>query len=171
MRRSFTGPVLLLTIGCLFLWHNLHPDARIFDAVSRYWPFLLIAWGLIRLIEVSIWRDPNVRRGFSGGEVVLIILICVVGTGLWGVREHAPRFVMGGLEFWGSQYDYPVSATAPAAGMKRIVFENPRGFIKVIGSDAKDVSITGHKTIRAFSKEDADRTDGDTAVEIVPQGD
>jgi len=171
MRRSFTGPVLLLTIGCLFLWHNLHPDARIFDAVSRYWPFLLIAWGLIRLIEVSIWRDPNVRRGFSGGEVVLIILICLVGTGLWGVREHAPRFVMGGLEFWGSQYDYPVSATASGAGMKRIVFENPRGFIKVIGSDTKDVSITGHKTIRAFAKEDADRTDGDTAVEIVPQGD
>ncbi|HXA50015.1 MAG TPA: DUF4097 family beta strand repeat-containing protein [Candidatus Acidoferrum sp.] len=171
MRRSFAGPLLLLVIGSLFLWHNLHPDAHIFDALSRYWPFVLIAWGLIRLVEVLIWRDPNVRRGFSGGEVVLIILICLVGTGLWNYREHAPRFVMGGLDLWGQQYEYPVSVTASAAGMKRIVFENPRGFIKVVGSDTKDVTITGHKTIRAFTKEDADRTETETPVEIIPQGD
>jgi len=78
---------------------------------------------------------------------------------------------MGGLDFWGSQFDYPVSATAPAAGMKRIVFENPRGFIKVTGGDGKDVTITGHKTVRAFSREDADRSDRETPVEIIPQGD
>ena len=171
MRRSFAGPLMLLVIGSLFLWHNLHPDARLFDAVSRYWPFLLITWGLVRLVEVSIWRDPATRRSFSGGEIVLIILICIVGTGLWGIREHSPRFVMGGLDFWGSQFDYPVSATAPAAGMKRIVFENPRGFIKVTGGDGKDVTITGHKTVRAFSREDADRSDRETPVEIIPQGD
>jgi hypothetical protein len=162
---------MLLVVGCLFLWHNLHPDAQLFDAVARYWPFLLIAWGLIRLIEVSVWRDSGVRRGFSGGEVILIILICIVGTGLWGIREHSPRIVLGGLDFWGSQYDYSVSATAPGAGMKRIVFENPRGFIKVTGGDAKDVTITGHKTIRAFSREEADRSDSETPVEIIPQGD
>lgn len=171
MRRSFAGPLMLLVIGSLFLWHNLHPDARLFDAVSRYWPFLLITWGLVRLVEVTIWRDTAARRSFSGGEIVLIILICIVGTGLWGIREHSPRFVMGGLDFWGSQFDYPVSATAPGAGMKRIVFENPRGFIKVTGGDSKDVTITGHKTVRAFSREDADRSDRETPVEIIPQGD
>jgi hypothetical protein len=126
---------------------------------------------LVRLVEVTIWRDPVRRSSFSGGEIVLIILICIVGTGLWGIREHSPRFVMGGLDFWGSQFDYPVSATAPAAGMKRIVFENPRGFIKVTGGDGKDVTITGHKTVRAFSREDADRSDRETPVEIIPQGD
>ena len=31
MRRSFSGPLLLLAIGGLFLWHNLHPEAPIFD--------------------------------------------------------------------------------------------------------------------------------------------
>ena len=37
--------------------------------VSRYWPFLLILWGLMRLIEVVAYR----KRGwvaFTGGEVV-----------------------------------------------------------------------------------------------------
>jgi hypothetical protein len=171
MRRSFAGPLLLLIVGSLFLWHNLHPEAQIFDLVARYWPFVLIAWGLIRLIEVSIWRRAEFRTGFSGGEVVLIILICIAGTGIWAAREHAPRFVVGGLEFWGQQYDYPISASAKAAGMKRIVFENPRGSIKITGSDTQDVTITGHKTIRSYQREDADRTNTDTPVEIIPQGD
>src|SRR5262245_48665366 len=171
MRRSFAGPLLLLMVGSLFLWHNLHPEARIFDLVARYWPFVLIAWGLIRLVEVSIWRGQRLRGGFSGGEVVLIILICLAGSGIWAAREHAPRFVVGGLEFWGQQFDYPVSASISAAGMKRIVFENPRGYIKITGSDSKEVTISGHKTVRSYSREEADRTNTDTPVEIIPQGD
>jgi len=75
MRRSFTGPLMLLVIGSLFLWHNLHPDARLFDAVSRYWPFVLIAWGLIRLIEVSIWRDPNFNAAERAFYYVRVIEI------------------------------------------------------------------------------------------------
>ena len=41
-RRSFTGPLLLLLIGALFLWRNLHPEAPIFDLLAQYWPFVLI---------------------------------------------------------------------------------------------------------------------------------
>ena len=171
MKRSFTGPMLLLLVGSLFLWHNLHPEAPIFDTVARFWPFVLIAWGLIRLVEVSIWRRERVRGGFSGGEVVLIILICVAGSGIWAAREHGARFMVGGIDLWGQEFDYPVSATVSAAGMKRIVFENPRGFIKVTGSDTKDVTITGHKTIKALNRDDANRIHADTPVEIIPQGD
>jgi DUF4097 and DUF4098 domain-containing protein YvlB len=139
--------------------------------VARYWPFVLIFWGLIRLVEVSVWRREGVRNSFSGGEVVLIILICVAGSGIWVARERGPRIWAGGIDLWGQQYDYPVSATASGAGMKRIVFENQRGSIKITGSDTKDVSITGHKTVRAYNREDADRTNTDTPVEIIPQGD
>ena len=42
---------LLLAIGALFLWRNLHPEAPVFDMLAQYWPFVLIAWGLLRLIE------------------------------------------------------------------------------------------------------------------------
>ena len=171
MRRSISGPLLLLAIGGLFLWRNLHPEAPIFDVLAQYWPFVLIAWGLLRLIEALNWRHNGVRGSFSGGEVVLIILICIAGSGIWTAREHGVRFMNGGLDFWGQQYDYPVSATAGAAGMKRIVFENTRGSIKVTGGDSKDVSVTGHKQIRAYNREEADRTNGSTQVEIVPQGD
>jgi DUF4097 and DUF4098 domain-containing protein YvlB len=172
MRRSFTGPLLMIVIGGIFLWRTLHPETPVFDLLASYWPFLLIAWGLIRLVEVMVWHRDGVRGSFSGGEIVLIVLICMVGSGIWTAKERGARFVVGGLDWWGQQFDYPLSATAPAAGMKRIVFENSRGSVKVVGAaDAKDVTINGHKIIRAYARKDADRTNDETPIEIVPQGD
>ena len=36
---------------------------------------------------------------------------------------------------------------------------------------AAEVTVTGHKTVRAYKRADADRTNGNTPLEIVPQGD
>lgn len=43
-RRSFAGPLLLVIVGGLFLWRNLHPETAVFDLLAQYWPFLLIGW-------------------------------------------------------------------------------------------------------------------------------
>jgi len=169
-RRSLTGPLVLLLVGGLFLWRNLHPDTPVFELMAQYWPFLLIGWGLLRLAEVAFWREGRVG-GFSGGEVVLVVLICVAGSLVWAARENGIHIDTRGLNWWGSSYDYPVDATAPAGGAKRIVFENPRGSIKVTGADTSEVTVTGHKSVRAYARNDADRTNGNTALEIVPQGD
>jgi hypothetical protein len=169
--RSLSGPLLLLLIGSLFLWRNLNPEAPVFDLVARYWPFVLIVWGLIRLVEVLLWRRHDWHSSFTGGEVVLVVLICIAGSGMSAAHQHGVHFINGGLDWWGSQYDYGVSAQAPAAGVKRIVFENPRGNVKVTGADTQDVTITGHKLVRAVSRVEADRTNSNTPVEIVPQGD
>ena len=151
--RSLTGPLVLLIIGGLFLWRNLHPDTPVFELMALYWPFLLIGWGLLRLVEVALWREGRVVGGFSGGEIVLVILICVAGSAVWAARENGIHFDSRGLNWWGSSYDYPVEKTAPAGGVKRIVFENPRGNIRVIGADVKDITVSGHKTIRAYGQQ------------------
>ena len=169
-RRSLSGPLMLLLIGAFFLWHNLHPQAPVFDLLARYWPFLLIGWGVVRLIEVAALRNRGIVV-FTGGEVVLVVLVCIAGSALWQAREHGIRFTGGGLDVFGEQYDYPLSAQAPAAGMTRVTFENPRGNIKVTGADTSDVTVAGRKVIRAWSRKDADRTNDITPVEIVPQGD
>jgi hypothetical protein len=167
-RRSFTGPLLLLLIGAFFLWRNLHPEAPLFDLAAQYWPFVLIAWGLLRLIEVVVLR----HRGptFTGGEVVLVVFICIVGSGLWEGHQHGLRYDFGGMVI-GESFDYPISAQAPAAGMSRITFENPRGNIKVTGADTQEVTMTGRKEVHAWNRNDADQTNNNTPVEIVPQGD
>src|SRR5689334_5719223 len=121
-RRSFAGPLLLVLFGCLFLWRNLHPEAPIFDLAARYWPFVLITWGIVRLAEVLVWRDRS-GPSFSGGEVVLIVFLCVIGSGMWMGRQHGFRLIGGGLDMFGEQFDYTVSSQASASGMKRIAFE------------------------------------------------
>src|ERR1700722_2249649 len=172
MRRSITGPIILLVIGGLFLWRNLHPELPVFDLIAQYWPFLLIVWGLLRLVEAVLWRDDQGRGGsFSGGEVVLVIFICMIGLGAWQAKQFGIHFNARGLDIFGEEYDYPVSVTAPAAGMKRLVFENPRGNIHVIGGDGQQVTVSGQKSIRAYARADADRTSQITPVEILQQGD
>ncbi len=170
-RRSLTGPLMLLIIGGLFLWHNLHPEAPLFELASQYWPFILIGWGLLRLVEVVFSHDEGWRGSFTGGEIVLVVLLCFAGMAVFQAHQYGIRFNTGGLQWFGEQYDYPVSVNAPAAGMKRIVFENPRGNIKVTGGDVQEVTVNGHKYVRAYNRNDADRTNGNTPVEIVPQGD
>ena len=91
-RRSLTGPLLLLVVGGLFLWNNLHPEAPIFDLVARYWPFLLIGWGLIRLAEVVMWRDRG-YSSFTGGEVVLVIFICIAGSAIWNATRKSSGII------------------------------------------------------------------------------
>ena len=169
-RRSLTGPLLLLLVGGFFLWHNLHPQAPVFDLVAQYWPFLLIGWGVLRLVEVVALRYRG-YAAFTGGEVALVVLVCIAGSGIWQAHEHGIHFNSGGLEVFGEQYDYPVSAQAPAGGMMRVTFENSRGNIKVTGADTSDITVNGHKVIRAWSRKEADRTNDNTPVEIVPQGD
>ncbi len=172
-RRSFTGPLLVLLIGALLLWRNLHPETPLFDLAARYWPFVLIGWGFLRLVEVVAFRKYGVPT-FTGGEVVLVVFICLAGSAVWQAREHGVQFHVGGLEMLGEQYDYPVSASAaglPATGVQRVAFENPRGSIKVIGADTREISVTGHKYIRSWTRNDADQTNTNTPVEVIAEGD
>ena len=80
MRRgSVIGPLILIGIGALFLLRNLWPDIPLVELISRYWPFVLIVWGGIRLIEILLWSmmaKPLPRNGISGGEWMLVFLIC-----------------------------------------------------------------------------------------------
>src|SRR5690349_8083150 len=89
-RRSITGPLILILIGALFLWNNIRPDVPIWNLISLYWPFFLIGWGLLRLIEIaaSAAAEKPLPRGMSGGEVVLIVFICVIGSGMYTARNH-----------------------------------------------------------------------------------
>jgi len=168
--RSLTGPLILVIIGGLFLWRNLHPEAPIYEIFALYWPFLLVLWGVLRLIEVA-WPGSPWKSGFSGGEVVLVILVCLLGSAMWAGYRNGIHWNGEGLSVFGNEYDYPVSAKAPAAGMRRIVFDIARGNIKVTGADTQEVAVSGNKTIRSFGREDADRANNNTPIEVVPEGD
>jgi hypothetical protein len=50
------GPIILISLGVLFLLNNLYPEAF---RLSRMWPVILIVIGLIRIAEYLLGRDLN----------------------------------------------------------------------------------------------------------------
>ena len=148
-RRSLAGPLVLILIGGLFLWNNLRPDIPLWELLSQYWPFFLIAWGVLQLIEIGAAAAGNrpMPRGISGGGIVLVIFICLIGSGMFVVQRHGWHITPGRLEMFGEQYDYPVDQQTPAGGARRIVFQNMRGNLSITGGDVQDIRISGRKTI------------------------
>ena len=173
--RSVTGPLIILVIGAFFLINNLRPDLISFSNIGDYWPFLLIAAGVIGLIEVLFHASRGATpppRPFYGAGIFWIIVLCIFIAAV--SRNHNyrfGRFDSPGVSFFGSDYDYDVNAAESPRGVTRVVLDNLRGNLSLKGEDAGDIKVTGRKTIRAFNRNDADRANQQTQVHIERQGD
>jgi hypothetical protein len=178
-RTSIVGPLLLIAIGGLFLLDNLRPDISIWELAITWWPFLLIAWGGLRLIEILFWaarRGPLPARGLSGGEWTLIVFLCLFGSGAFAFHRHIgwtpARLRLHGIEMFGEAYDYDLAEKKLAASKApRIYIENFRGNTRIAGADTTDIKVSGRKTVRALQSADAERAAKLTPLELVQQGD
>ena len=143
-RTSVVAPLLLIGVGVLFLARNMYPDLALIDYFARYWPTLLILWGVLRLAEILFWAAAEKElpaRGMTGGEWILIILLCMVGLSVHTIRgfEHWwPRsgITMGGIDMFGESFEYPISAEKPASKAPRVIIESFRGNARITGSDS-----------------------------------
>ena len=171
-RRSLTGPIVLILIGLAFLIYNLRPEIAVFDLLALYWPFLLILWGVLRLMEVLVdyFRGSLQRSGFSGGEVVLIVFVCLFGWGAFEAHANGIHF-RPAWEAFGEHYDYNVDGSHAAGSAKKVVFENDRGNLTVTGDDSDEIKVTGRKSVQALNQSEADRAQNATGLEFVEQGD
>jgi len=172
---SITGPVILVLIGLVFLLNNLGRDIPVWSLVWDYWPVLLIALGVIGLVEVmyQVSRGATVPpRGFTGGGIFWIIVL--IGFFSWmGHRGniHIGPFSNGGVNLLGTEYEFDVNATGASEGVSRVILDNIHGNISLKGEDSGDIKVTGRKTIRAFSKNDADRANQQSGIKVDRQGD
>lgn len=179
--KSLVGPLILIALGTLFLLRNVWPDIAFFEMFTRYWPFLLILWGTVRLVEVLVWyfgAKPLPAAGVSGGEWTLVVLLCIFGSMFhWGSHYYQTRWPAGkiavrGLEIFGEPFEFPINADKGGIGKSpKIVLELGRGNARIVGIDTESVKVSGRKTIRAYSQSDADKGDKETPVEIVMMGD
>ncbi len=178
-RASVVGPLILILIGGLFLLNNLRPDLPLLEMMARYWPLLLVGWGVLRLLEILVLAarsKPLPCPGLTGGEWVLVVFITLAGTGLfWGrhfVSNWAPdRFRMHGIEVFGETYDFAIPPQQVSGKTARVVIENLRGNATVVGAEAEEVRVGGRKSIRAMSHGEAAKMDGQTPLEIARTGD
>ncbi|MCC7174927.1 MAG: DUF4097 family beta strand repeat protein [Bryobacterales bacterium] len=178
-RRSLIAPLLLILAGALLLAWNLHPEWVSFRLIAMYWPFLLIAWGALRLIEIAYWRltsKPLPARGISGGEWTLVVFICIFGSGLFFFHQRAPglpRVFIGdrSMEIFGEAYDYPIEEVRRTEKAARIVVDNARGNLRVVGADTQEIKIGGRRTVRAYSRSAADDAVKKASLTVAVEGD
>jgi DUF4097 and DUF4098 domain-containing protein YvlB len=181
MRRgSLIGPMLLILIGALFLINNLRPELPILQMIGDYWPFVLIGWGVLRLLEITWWYLSGREvpgNGVSGGEWGLVIFLCIFGTALFYGHRYAERWphgriMTGGLEMLGESFDFQLAEQKRAVGKTpRILIENLRGNARVTGADTEELKVAGRTTVRAFQRTDAERVYKEAPLEVVTQGD
>jgi hypothetical protein len=79
-RRSITGALVLIALGVIFLYSNFRPGFDPWSILSRYWPLLLIFWGLGRIFDYFLFERENINAGARsyGGEVFAILILVVL---------------------------------------------------------------------------------------------
>ena len=177
-RSSLVAPLLLIALGVLFLARNLYPELPLTAYVSRYWPYILIAWGAIRAAEICYWAlssKPLPSSGVSGGEWALVLFVCLIGIGMhaaqgaerwWQERIPWAGVPWASMQVMGERYDYPVHAEKPSSKSPHIVIDDFRGDLQIVGSDADVLKVTGRKSIRAMDKTAAEKADQNSTFEI-----
>jgi DUF4097 and DUF4098 domain-containing protein YvlB len=175
MRRgSLVGPLLLIGIGALFLARNIFPEIQLLDYLARFWPLLLVTWGVLRLGEILVWMatsQPLPARGVSGGEWILVIFLCLFGASLHAVRGFSswlPRngIELGGLEVFGQSFEYPVAGEAATSKAPKIVIDSFRGNARITGADVQTVKVTGRNTVRSMDQASAERANREAGFEV-----
>jgi DUF4097 and DUF4098 domain-containing protein YvlB len=177
-RGSLVGPLLLIGVGVWFLISTLRPELPLLDIAARFWPFVLIGWGALRLLEIVVWAVRGralPASGISGGEWTLVVLLSLAGSGLYMANYYRPWRNFGMInanrvEIFGHSYDYTVPESKAAAGKAtRVLIENLHGNTRVTGGDAAEITVGGRKTVRSLQEKDADTADKQCPVEVNAQ--
>jgi hypothetical protein len=92
-RHSLVFPILLITLGVLFLYAQWHPDFDPWHLLGTYWPLLLIAIGLGKIWDSTRQRqDPTAARRSSVGSTIFILsIVFVLAMVFW----HGHGFARG----------------------------------------------------------------------------
>lgn len=175
-RTSIFAPLLLIGLGALFLARNVYPEIPLLDYLAKYWPFVLVFWGVLRIGEILFWAatsKPLPTRGVSGGEWALVVLLCIFGGTLHAARGFyawlpTQNLRIGGLEMFGESYDYPLNPAEKQTGAApRVVIEGFRGNARITGADTNTVKVAGRQSIRSLDQSSADRSGQASKLEIL----
>lgn len=178
-RRSIFGGLVLILIGALLLLHEFHPDIGIGPVFEKYWPLLLVLWGVALLVDYL--ATPRLGGGrapvVAGSEVALIVVLLLVVACLAGLdwaHRHGSDFDWN----WGmgDMFDHPYTwkNDLPAVAMKLdtpVTIVTDRGNITINPTNDSKLHVTVNKSASAASEDEARKTADNVQVKITPEGD
>jgi DUF4097 and DUF4098 domain-containing protein YvlB len=135
---------------------------------ARFWPALLILWGVLKLIEYEqAKRYGQPARGIGVGGVFLLLFL--IGAGLiatqasrldWkNIGEHIQIGDDQGIDeiFGGSTFDYSGELNSPLpSSFTSMRVNDDRGTVTVNVSEDKKVRVSWRKKVHAENQKDAD---------------
>jgi len=197
MRKGFGTIIwsfILIGLGSLFLLGNLFPELRPWRLIARYWsapwllfaqfwPVIIIVWGISKLSGyLRSDQDPAAGRRsiLSGGDVVLLIFLLIVGTtattvtkafhnGSFGWRSDKDSFRFEDWDFSDSRPTFEFEAEAsdsisPNGASVEIV--NRFGDINVLVHESPTIKVKLQKKVRADEESQARKIADDLKIVI-----
>src|SRR3990172_3851873 len=93
-RGSVFGALILIGVGGLFLYANLHPEFSAWPILAKFWPVLIIFWGLGKLVDYLMLRgspEGAAASRLTGGDIFGLILLLIVGSAVSQVTDMGGR--------------------------------------------------------------------------------
>jgi DUF4097 and DUF4098 domain-containing protein YvlB len=179
--RSLAGPIVLIAIGVLFLLGNLGYVSwgRLGYFFARFWPVLIILWGVIKLAEHYDARRHGYRpRGMGFGGIMFLVLLVMIGLGAssaWHYRGAlSDEFQIDdgpGFTLFGNAYDYSdeLQQAWPAGANLRVACD--RGEVRLVSWDENNIKVAVKKKVIADSQDEANKVNAATKPTITVAGD
>lgn len=170
--RSFSGPIILISIGILFLLGTMGVLnwSRLGHWFAHYWPVILIIAGIIKLLEYQAAQREGARApGLGVGSIFLIIMLIVVGLAAtqmsrfdWGELRDNLNIDDNDFTWFGEKYTYEdqLSQAFPAGATLHV--NDTRGAVNITASEDDQIRVVVHKKISADSQSDADKWNAGT---------
>ncbi|HET9130263.1 MAG TPA: DUF5668 domain-containing protein, partial [Terriglobia bacterium] len=176
MRRisgSIFWGLVFVVIGVLVLARNIGYPIPLWTLFSRYWPVLLIVWGLFKLVD-SFGAGANGKRSlFSGGDVAAIILVIIFGSLVTLAANMNPDFGklfnIHDIDVWditGNNFTFTEQHTVETGPNPVIELAENFGDVEVLPGDGNRITLDVRKTIRAANQTEADRLSSEFVFSI-----
>ena len=180
-RGSIFWALTLIAVGAIFLYHNFNPSLHPWQIIAKYWPIMIIFWGLSKLIDyLQSQAHPETTPPplFSGSEVVLLVLILAMGTLVSKIVLHPwqqwPSAVgidvdddFGNL--FSESYTYTKTVSQPVKSPTGLIVVVRRGDVEVRASDQNSIEAVVKETVRASNEDEAKKASNQLQYSIVEQ--
>ena len=180
--RSIFGPLVLICIGLLFLARNVGwiSSHTIFWWFSRWWPAVLILWGLVKVAEYA-WaarKGGPAPRTIGAGGIVFLIFFIMIGLSATGASHIDWNNLGNGVDFgpdndwnwFGNHYDFAENSAQPLTDVAQIKVLCGWGDVNVNPSPDNQAHIYVHKRLSGDSQDAANRQNDATHPRFVQQG-
>jgi DUF4097 and DUF4098 domain-containing protein YvlB len=179
-RGSIFWALTLIGVGAIFLWQNFNPLIHPWQVIAKFWPVLIIFWGLSKLVDyIQAQAHPETVPPplFTASEVVLLVLILILGTIIskivlrpWQQWPASMGWDMDNEGFTGlfmNSYTYTQTFSRETHAQPHLLVVDRHGDVEVHAAGQATVDGAVKKTIWAPNEEDARKLSDQVKIEII----